>query len=146
MIIRDQSTKDRLAELYLAAGGSWVIETAERLDGTDHPNARMMQGAKRLAESIASMPALVIPTIIGRHDGSGRRHCFVDQRKQARVVLLERFAGGDRVAGVVGRDALADGIVGSRGILMAALGQDATQVPQALQRALCTSLRPSSGS
>lgn len=76
MIIRDQATKDRLAELYLAAGGSWVIETAERLDGTNHPNARMMQGAKRLAESIASMPALVIPTIIGRHDGSGRPGLF----------------------------------------------------------------------
>ena len=76
MIIRDQSTKDRLAELYLAAGGSWVIETAERLDGSDHPNARMMQGAKRLAESIALMPALVIPTIIGRHDGSGRPGLF----------------------------------------------------------------------
>ncbi len=76
MIVRDQATKDRLAELYLAAGGSWVIETAERLEATDHPNARMMQGAKRLAESIASMPALVIPTIIGRHDGSGRPGLF----------------------------------------------------------------------
>ena len=76
MIVRDQPTKDRLAELYLAAGGSWVIETAERLEGTDHPNARMMQGAKRLAENIASMPALVIPTIIGRHDGSGRPGLF----------------------------------------------------------------------
>ena len=76
MVIRDQATKDRLAELYLAAGGSWVIETAERLEGTDHPNARMMQGAKRLAESISAMPALVIPTIIGRHDGSGRPGLF----------------------------------------------------------------------
>ena len=76
MIIRDQPTKDRLAELYLTAGGSWVVETAERLEGTGHPNARMMQGAKRLAESISSMPALVIPTIIGRHDGSGRPGLF----------------------------------------------------------------------
>ena len=76
MIIRDQETKDRLADLYFSAGGSWVIETAERLEGTDHPNARMMQGAKRLAESISSMPALVIPTIIGRHDNSGRPGLF----------------------------------------------------------------------
>jgi len=76
MIIHDQATKDRLAELYLSAGGSWVIETAERLEGTDHPNARMMQGAKHLAESISSMPALVIPTIIGRHDNSGRPGLF----------------------------------------------------------------------
>ena len=76
MVVRDQSTKDRLAELYLAAGGSWVIETAERLEATDHPNARMMQGAKRLAESISSMPGLVIPTIVGRHDGGGRPGLF----------------------------------------------------------------------
>lgn len=76
MIVRDQATKDRMAELYLAAGANWVIETADRLKGTDHPNARMMQGAKRLAENIVNVPALVIPTIIGVHDGSGRPGLF----------------------------------------------------------------------
>ena len=76
MVVRDQSTKDRLAELYLDAGASYVIEAADRIRDTDHPNATMMQGAKRLAENIANVPALVIPTIIGIHDGSGRPGLF----------------------------------------------------------------------
>ena len=76
VIVRDQATKDRMAELYLESGVSWVIEAAERIKDTDHPNARMMQGAKRLAENIAKVPALVIPTIIGIHDGSGRPGLF----------------------------------------------------------------------
>jgi nitroreductase len=66
VIVRDQATKDRMAELYVEAGASWVIDAAERSKDTNHPNARMMQGAKRLAEHIAKVPALVIPTIIGR--------------------------------------------------------------------------------
>ncbi len=76
MIVRDQGTKDRMAELYLEAGANWVIETADRIKDTNHPNAKMMQGAKRLAENIANVPALVIPTIIGVHDGSGRPGLF----------------------------------------------------------------------
>ncbi len=76
MIVRDQATKDRMAELYLEAGANWIIEAADRIRDTAHPNARMMQGAKRLAENIANVPALVIPTIIGVHDGSGRPGLF----------------------------------------------------------------------
>ncbi len=76
IIVRDQATKDSLAELYLKAGGSWVIETAARLKDTDHHSATMMQGAAYLAENIARVPALVIPTIIGRHDNSGRPGLF----------------------------------------------------------------------
>ena len=76
MVIRDQATKDRMAELYLSAGVDWVIETADRLKGTGHQNEALMQGAKHLGENIARAPALVIPTIIGRHDGSGRPGLF----------------------------------------------------------------------
>jgi nitroreductase len=76
MIIRDQATKDRMAELYLAAGVDWVIETAKRLEGSGHQNERLMAGARHLGENIARTPALVIPTIIGRHDGSGRPGLF----------------------------------------------------------------------
>ena len=76
MIIRDQATKDRMAELYLSAGVDWVIKTAERLEGTGHQNEALMLGAKRLGENISQVPALVIPTIIGRHDGSGRPGLF----------------------------------------------------------------------
>lgn len=76
MVIRDQATKDKMAELYLSAGVDWVIKTADRLKGTGHQNEALMQGAKHLGENIASAPALVIPTIIGRHDGSGRPGLF----------------------------------------------------------------------
>lgn len=76
MIIRDQATKDRMAELYLSAGVDWVIETAKRLEGTGHQNEKLMSGARHLGENIARTPALVIPTIIGTHDGSGRPGLF----------------------------------------------------------------------
>ena len=76
MIIRDQDTKDQMAELYLSAGVDWVIETAKRLEGSGHQNERLMTGARHLGENIARTPALVIPTILGRHDGSGRPGLF----------------------------------------------------------------------
>jgi nitroreductase len=76
VVVRDQATKDRMAELYLSAGVDWVIETAKRLEGTGHHNERLMTGARYLGENIARAPALVIPTIIGRHDGSGRPGLF----------------------------------------------------------------------
>jgi nitroreductase/uncharacterized protein YndB with AHSA1/START domain len=76
LIIRDQATKDRMAELYLEAGVNWVIDAAKRIEGSEHPNAKMMQGARRLGENLAEVPALVIPTIIGTHDGSGRPGLF----------------------------------------------------------------------
>ncbi|MGI9597167.1 MAG: nitroreductase family protein [Acidimicrobiales bacterium] len=76
MIVRDQRTKDRMAELYLSAGVDWVIETAKRLEGSGHQNERLMTGARHLGENIARTPALVIPTILGRHDGSGRPGLF----------------------------------------------------------------------
>jgi nitroreductase len=76
MIIRDQTVKDRMAELYLSAGVEWVIETAKRLEGTGHQNEKLMAGARHLGENIARTPALVIPTVMGRHDGSGRPGLF----------------------------------------------------------------------
>ena len=76
MIIRDRETKDRLAGLYLSAGVEWVIETGKGLEGSGHQNERLMTGARHLGENIARTPALVIPTILGRHDGSGRPGLF----------------------------------------------------------------------
>ena len=76
IVIRDQDTKDRMAELYLSAGVDWVIQAADRLKGTGHQNEALMQGANHLGENISRAPALVIPTVIGRHDGSGRPGLF----------------------------------------------------------------------
>ena len=49
---------------------------AERLRGTGHPQERVMASAQYLAEHLAEVPAIVIPTIIGRHDGNGRPGLF----------------------------------------------------------------------
>jgi len=46
MIVRDQQTKDRMAELYLSAGVDWVIETAKRLEGSGHQNDISDRGAR----------------------------------------------------------------------------------------------------
>jgi nitroreductase/uncharacterized protein YndB with AHSA1/START domain len=76
IVVRDQATKDRLAELYLDAAGRWMIGNRDRLAGTSHPNRRVMESAAHLAEHLAEVPAIVIPTIIGTHDGSGRPGLF----------------------------------------------------------------------
>ncbi len=76
IVVRDQRVKDRLAELYLESAGRWMIETRDRLAGTGHPNERVMASAAHLAEHLAEVPVIVIPTIIGVHDGSGRPGLF----------------------------------------------------------------------
>jgi len=76
LIVRDQAKKDRLAELYMEAAGQWMIEASDRIDGTGHPQERVMKSAAYLAEHLAEVPVIVIPTIIGVHDGSGRPGLF----------------------------------------------------------------------
>ena len=49
---------------------------AERLRGTGHPQEKVMASAQYLVEHLAEVPAIVIPTIIGRHDGNGRPGLF----------------------------------------------------------------------
>ena len=76
IVVRDQRIKDQLAELYMATGGETMIGTRDRLSGTGHPQERVMRSAAHLAEHLAEVPAIVIPTIIGVHDGSGRPGLF----------------------------------------------------------------------
>ena len=76
IVVRDQKVKDRLAELYLESAGRWMIEARDRIAGTGHPNERVMTSAAHLAEHLAEVPVIVIPTIIGVHDGSGRPGLF----------------------------------------------------------------------
>ena len=68
--IADQ--KAQLAELYMETGGNFMIGARDRIAGTGHPQEKVMESAAYLAEHLAEVPAIVIPTIIGRHDGSGR--------------------------------------------------------------------------
>ena len=76
IIVRDQGVKDQLGELYRKTALPFMAAAAERLAGTGHRNERVMASAAYLAEHLAEVPAIVIPTIIGRHDGSSRPGLF----------------------------------------------------------------------
>lgn len=76
IVVRDPAMKDKLAALYMEAAGKWMIESRDKTAGTGHPNEKVMASAAYLAEHLAEVPAIVIPTIIGVHDGSGRPGLF----------------------------------------------------------------------
>lgn len=68
LVIRDQATKDGLAELYRRGGGDYLAAAAEAADASTQ-SGRVMDSANFLAEHLAEAPVLVIPLIIGRIDG-----------------------------------------------------------------------------
>ena len=76
MIIRDPETKAQIAELYRAAGGSGVIKRAEERRGAGHPKERVVESAAHLAANLERVPVLVLATVWGVHDGSGRPGLF----------------------------------------------------------------------
>src|SRR3954466_12669456 len=76
IIVRDQRGKDELGQLYRDTALPFMFSAAERLRGTGNPNEKVMASAAYLAEHLAEVPAIVIPTIIGRHDGGGRPGLF----------------------------------------------------------------------
>jgi nitroreductase len=76
MVVRDPTTKERLAELYRDAGGQGIIDLADRLAGTGHTSERVMASGAHLARHLQEVPAIVIACIWGHHDGSGRPGLF----------------------------------------------------------------------
>ncbi len=76
LVVRDPELKQGLADIYRRSAGQWMVSAADRLAGTGHPQERNMASAAHLAEHLADVPAIVIPMIIGRHDGSGRPGLF----------------------------------------------------------------------
>ena len=76
IIVREQRVKDQLGELYRETALPFMSAAAERLHGTGHPSEKVMASAAYLAEHLAEVPAIVIPTVIGRHDGGGRPGLF----------------------------------------------------------------------
>ncbi len=76
VIVRDPAVKQQLGELYREIAGGFISGAAERLRGTGHPQERVMASSAYLVDHLADVPAIVIPTIIGRHDGSGRPGLF----------------------------------------------------------------------
>ena len=76
IIVKDPETKSQLAELYRAAGGSRTIKGAEERRGVRGPRERMAESSAHLAANLEKVPALVLATIWGVHDGSGRPGLF----------------------------------------------------------------------
>ena len=76
LVVRDQEIKKQLADLYRAAGGSSIIETAEQRSGSDHPKQKVLESAAHLAANLDRVPALVLATVWGVHDGSGKPGLF----------------------------------------------------------------------
>lgn len=76
IIVRDPEVKGQLGELYRDAAVPFMAPAVERLRGSGTAQERVMSSALYLAEHLAEVPAIVIPTIIGRHDGSGRPGLF----------------------------------------------------------------------
>jgi nitroreductase len=76
IVVRDPKAKARLAELYLEVAGRSLIAARDRLAGTGHQAEPVMGSAAHLAEHLADVPVIVIPTIVGRYDGSGHPGLF----------------------------------------------------------------------
>ncbi len=76
IIVRDHAVKEELGQLYRETALEFMSRAAERLRGTGDPTEKVMASATFLAEHLAEVPAIVIPTIVGRHDGSGRPGLF----------------------------------------------------------------------
>ena len=76
LVIRDAEVKARIAELYRMAGGANIIQMAEQLKGSGSHREHTASSSAYLAQNMERVPALVIPTIWGEHDGSGRPGLF----------------------------------------------------------------------
>lgn len=76
VVVRDPETKGRLQELYFDAAGRWMVESRAKVEGRQDRQARVMRSAAHLAENLAEVPAIVIPTIWGVHDNSGKPGLF----------------------------------------------------------------------
>ena len=76
LVIRDRETKSKLAELYRAAGGSRMIDRSQERRGAGDRQERVADSAAHLAANLEKVPVLVLVTIWGVHDGSGRPGLF----------------------------------------------------------------------
>lgn len=75
IVVRDQQTKDRLGEIY-RRNGAFMINVADRLDGSGHGKEQVFNSSAYLVEHFAEAPVLVIAAIWGVHDDSGRPGLF----------------------------------------------------------------------
>ena len=73
LIVRDADLKRKIADRYREAGIAQLNELAVR---ADERGERVVRSAVHLAENLERVPVLVIATIYGAHDGSGRPGLF----------------------------------------------------------------------
>ena len=115
LVVTDPRIKAQLAELYMETAGRWMIERRDRLTGTGHPNEAVAASSAYLVEHLAEAPALVVPTITGRHDGSGKPGLF-DSVIQAAwsfaVALRARGLGTTWVTAIFGEEEKVGDILG----------------------------------
>jgi len=76
LVIRDPETKSKIQEFYFDAAGRWMVEARGKVEGRTDRQARVMRSAAHLAERLADVPAIVIPTVWGIHDNSGKPGLF----------------------------------------------------------------------
>ena len=76
LVVRDPEIKKKIAEIYREAGGDFLNTQAERLRGSGHRNEKTIESSAYLAQHLEEVPALVLVTIYGEHDGSGRPGLF----------------------------------------------------------------------
>jgi nitroreductase len=108
IIVRDPKIKAQIAELYLDAAGKWMIDARDNLTGSGHPQEKVMRSAAYLAEHLAEVPAIIIPTIIGVHDGSGRPGLFdsvIQSVWSFCVALRARGLGTSWTTAILGKQA-----------------------------------------
>lgn len=67
LVIRDASTKERLAEIYRKAGGEYLATSAANAEAGSQ-SGRVATSANYLAENLGEVPVIVIPMIVGRLD------------------------------------------------------------------------------
>ena len=75
IVIKDEATKRKLGEIY-ARNGEFMINVADRLEGSGHGKEKVFSSSAYLVENFAKAPALVIAAIWGIHDNSGRPGLF----------------------------------------------------------------------
>ena len=76
LVVRDPDTKKALADLYREVGGDWIDDAYQQVAGTGHRNEKALRSADHLARNLEHVPAIVLVTIYGEHDGSGRPGLF----------------------------------------------------------------------
>ena len=108
VVVTDPDVKAKIAELYMATGGEFMVSARDRIAGTGHPQEKVMESAAHLAEHLAEVPAIVIPTIIGVHDNSGRPGLFdsvIQSVWSFSVALRARGLGTAYTTAILGKQA-----------------------------------------